>query len=64
MDWLIELLELLNSCSANRAGAYMFFITVLIYVTISKFSSGITDIIFVLRGYSKPSKNKKDEDTM
>ena len=61
MSALIELLELLNNCSPERASAYMFFITVFSYVIISTLSDSITDVIFVLKGYKKPKK--KDDET-
>ena len=65
MSSLIELIELLNTCSPWRAGAYIFFITVFSYIVINKLTDGIVSIIFVLKGYNKTKKNKiKDEDVV
>ena len=67
MNWLMELLELLNGCTPLRAAAYMFFITITSYIVLYTTFSGLTDIIFVLRGYGKPDKEENsiigDEDT-
>ncbi len=63
MNSLIELLELLNTCSPIRASSYMFFTTIFSYIVISKLTDGIVSVIFVLKGYNKTKKNKiKDED--
>lgn len=60
---MVELIELLNTCSPWRAGSYMFFITVLSYILIIKLTDFIVRLIFVLKGYNKDEKNKtKDED--
>jgi len=62
MGWLIELLELLNGCSPERAGAYMFFIIMLTYIVFNTIGHRLTDIIFVIRGYKKTKKDDTDKD--
>ena len=62
MDWLIELLELLNGCSPERASAYMFFIVILTYIVFNVIGNRLTDIIFVIRGYKKTKKDDTDKD--
>jgi|TARA_R110001592_G_scaffold338926_1_gene626353 hypothetical protein len=62
MSSLIELIELLNTCSPWRAGAYMFFITLLLYLIIKAVFDGISNILFIIYGYIRLKKPKKDED--
>jgi hypothetical protein len=61
MSWLIELFELLNSCSPERAGAYMFFIVLLSYLITKIIFDGISNIVFIIYGYKKLKKGKEDE---
>lgn len=59
----MDLLELLNKCSPERAGAYMFFIVIFSYLVIKTTFDGLTNIVFVLAGFRK-SKNKNNEKTV
>ena len=61
MSALIELFELFNACSPERAGAYMFFIVLLSYITTKIIFDGISNIVFIIYGYKKLKKDKKDE---
>jgi hypothetical protein len=62
MNWLIELLELLNECSPERASAYMFFIVILTYIVLNTVGNRLTDIIFVIKGYKKTKKGDTNKD--
>ena len=64
INHMIKLIELLNTCSPIRAASYMFFITVLTYIIISKLTDGIINILFVLKGYNKGKKNKKNDENL
>jgi len=63
MNQLMDLLELLNKCSPERATAYMFFIVIVTYLLINTTFQGLTNIVFVLAGYSKSKKNKDEKTT-
>ena len=57
----MDLLELLNKCSPERAGAYMFFIVILSYLLIKATFDGLTNIVFVVAGYRKLKKEKNEK---
>ena len=57
----MELLELFNACSPQRAGAYMFFIVLLSYLITKTTFDGISNIVFIIYGYKNLKKAKEDE---
>ena len=61
MSSLIELIELFNTCSPERAGAYMFFITLTSYLITNIIFDGISNIMFIIYGYKKLKKAKEYE---
>lgn len=63
MSSLLELFELFNGCSPERAGAYMFFITLTTYITTKVIFDGISNVFFIIYGYKNLKKTKEDENT-
>lgn len=55
---MIELLKFLNSCTPNRAAAYMFFIILILMITFTFFNAILDNI---LRSIRKKNINKEEK---